>query len=330
MARCSATAAPATATLLLPASARCLDRLPRPLATAVGRADRRDDGAAGRQAQLRRHFELTPGGWPVAALTRQSDVGDAAHAAWLRADPAWVRPDINGARMLACGQGLQVAQEDVDALLPTLRPLFGDAGFAFDAPHPARWYVRLAHGSPVPAFAEPADVVGEDLFDHLSGTAEGQAAVTRRWRALLSEVQVVLHNHPWNAQRAALGKPPINSLWFWGGGVLPDAVSGEHPRAWSRDSLLGALALAAKTQLSDLPERFAQPESDVLIDLDAVAPAALPARWLAPAIDALRSRRLAALQLDCQDGVRLRITAAQNWRFWRRARTLAARPAQRE
>src|SRR4051812_12539613 len=123
MAALAAKAAPAAAvsariTLLLPAAERCLQSLPQALAAALGRADRRPDATAGRTAQLQRHFDVLPRGWPVAALTRQSDAGDAAGSAWLRADPAWVRPDINGARMFACGAALHPTQDDVDALLP--------------------------------------------------------------------------------------------------------------------------------------------------------------------------------------------------------------------
>ncbi len=51
---------------------------------ALARADR-ITGGCGERAQLGRHFELVPASWPVAALTRQIDVGDAAGAAWVRA-----------------------------------------------------------------------------------------------------------------------------------------------------------------------------------------------------------------------------------------------------
>src|SRR3546814_2851149 len=95
----------------------------------LGRADRAQSGDDGRRAQLRRHFRLTPDHWPMAALTRQMDAGDAAGAAWLRADPSYVRPDINGARLLAIGAALGMDEEDRTAFLPALRPLFGDAGF---------------------------------------------------------------------------------------------------------------------------------------------------------------------------------------------------------
>lgn len=310
----------ATATLLLPASEHCLRSLSRPLATAVARGDRLPDGLAGVRTQLQRHFQITPGGWPIAAITRAFDVGDAAGSAWLRADPAWVRPDINGARMLACGETLRPTQEDMDAFLPTLRPLFGDCGFEFDAPMPGRWYLRLTPGSPIPSFADPADVVGADLFDHLPGGGQMDAASARRWRSLLSDVQVALHNHPWNARRAAAGKPPINSLWFWGGGAVPDRVSSRHATVWSNDESVRALASLARATIAALPDEYVPPGGDVLIDLCGATAQVQHDRWLAPAIEAMHRHELAFVDLDCLDGVRLRIAAAHRWRFWRKPR----------
>src|SRR3546814_5475508 len=89
----------ARATFLLPAAERFGgQQAGADVARMLGRADRAQSGDDGRRAQLRRHFRLTPDHWPMAALTRQMDAGDAAGAAWLRADPSYVRPDINGAR----------------------------------------------------------------------------------------------------------------------------------------------------------------------------------------------------------------------------------------
>src|SRR5690606_34937557 len=225
--------APATTTFLLPAAARLgRQRLSGRNAALLGRGRRGSDGEAGRRAQLLRHFPLHASGWPIAALARQAEVGDAADAAWLRADPAWLRPDINGVRLFAHGEALAVTEDERDGFLSALRPLFGDAGFALDAPHPAHWYLRLPAGTPLPAFPDPGDALGEDLFDHLDTGPEG-----RRWRALASEAQVLLHNHPLNARRVARGQAPVNAVWFWGRGRPPAApAAGARWRARRRCS----------------------------------------------------------------------------------------------
>jgi hypothetical protein len=308
----------AGAILLLPGrTAFAGTALPAGFAVALGRGDR-SEGLPGRRAQLQRHFDLLPRGWPVAALTRECDAGDAASASWLRADPAWIRPDINGARLFASGEGLRLAPADAQALLPALRPLFGDAGMPIDAPHPSRWYLRLAPGATLPAFAEPDEALGADLGDALVDGADDPVA--RRWRVLLSEAQVVLHNHPWNARRAAEGKPPVNSLWFWGGGALPTRVDARATSAASDDALLRGLAMCAGIVPRPPPEGFVTPSAGVaLLDAGEAGDArALFARWLSPALDAMRRGELESLALDFADGTRFDLRASQRWRLWRR------------
>lgn len=297
-------------TLLLPPVARFAGlALPPALAKALGRADRAQ-AEAGEPALLARHLDLLPRGWSAGALTRLLDAGedDARRGAWLRADPAHIRPDINGARLLGVGANLGMAQADVDALLPALRPLFGDAGFQLDAPHPARWYLRLPREARLPAFAAPEQALGDDVFDHMP---RGDDA--RRWRALESEVQITLHNHPHNAARLAAGKVPVNALWFWGGGVLPDAVSSRAPTLYSDDPAVLGAARLGKLHAMPLPA-FREIEDDALVDLRGQRDArALLEHWLSPAAEGTR-----AATFDFADGASFSLRPAQRWRFWRK------------
>ena len=305
------------ATLLLPARARFAGlRLPGPVARMLGRADHMPAGESGERAQLLRHFDLLPRGWPVAALTRQLDARDAASSTWLRADPAWVRPDINGARLMACGDMLRLTRDDADALLPALRPLFGDVGFTLDAPIPSRWYLRLPRESRLPAFVDPIDALGTDVFDHLPGP-EDFGSEARRWRALANEVQVVLHNHPWNVRRTAAGKPAVNALWFWGAGELPDHVASRHSRVQSNDPLARALAAAAGIAHSDRGAIDIATQ-DGLHDLRDAGPAEAIDAWLAPTLSAVGSGTLRQVSLDFADGTGFVVERRQRWRIWRK------------
>lgn len=308
-------------TLLLPPRSR-IDGQPMPVefGKALGRADRLPDGQGGWRAQLQRHIEVLPRGWPVAAVTRQLDAGDAALGAWLRADPAHVRADINAGRMLACGD-LGLSMDEAGDFLRPLKPLFGDAGFPISAPVPERWYLMLPREARLPDFAEPEDVLGDDLYDHLPAGDAG-----RRWRALLNEAQVILHNHPRNAERIAAGKLPVNSLWFWGGGVLPDSVELAAAAVFTREAQLAGFARLAGVEPAEVPAGFAalaDTASDVLVDLRGQRDlAALERDWLAPARRAL-GKRLSSLVFDFADGAAWRLTASQRWRLWRRPATLA-------
>ncbi len=214
--------------LLLPEATRLGGELAPAVGRMLGRADRLPVGGGGTRAQLQRHFEVSGDAWPVAAITRQCDSADAATATWLRADPAWVRADMTGARLFGSGDRLGISQQDVDALLPALEPVFADAGLTLDAPDPARWYVRLPSDARLPVFVDADEALGTDVFDNQPQSATDDAGMGRQWRSLLNDAQVTLHNHPRNAQRVASGLPPINSLWFWGAGSYPPHVATSH------------------------------------------------------------------------------------------------------
>ncbi|WP_257388985.1 phosphoglycerate mutase, partial [Tahibacter caeni] len=288
------------------------------LAFWLRRGDALPAAAAGRETALRELFQFAGTALPVAALTRQADCKDAAGALWLRADPAHVRADMATARLLACGE-LGLTPADCDELLRPLKPLFGDSGFPIDAPVPSRWYLRAPAGAQLPTFQPPEQVLGDDLRRHLPEGNEG-----RRWRSLLNEAQIVLHNHPLNAQRIARGQLPVNSLWFWGAGSLPQWVRTPLARVLTRDGVLAALA--AQTSCAVLAPQPGAPAGfagETLLDLD--DPAALPtvARdWLPAVEQALAQGRIDALALRFVDGARAHYRPANRWRFWRRVRPL--------
>lgn len=276
------------------------------IAKVLGRADRKDGAEPGERAQLLRYFDLLPRGWPMAAITRDADAGDAPLHAWLRADPVFLRPDMNGVRLIAWGN-LGLSAAEAEEFLRPLRPLFGDVGFPISATAPERWYLALPRESKIPAFTPPAEGLGEDLLSHLPQGPEAQ-----RWRSLMNEAQVLLHNHPRNAQRVAAGLLPVNSLWFWGGGVLPDSVTCKVESVTSVDDELLALAKRAGTSLTP------QETGSALIDLRRARDwHKMERRHLESALTTLK-RRHRTLLFDFADGVILRIESGQRWRLWRR------------
>ena len=309
----AATSARPAVTFLLPSRERLEGAAPV-FERMLARGDRARAGD-GDEAQVLRVFDLLPRGLPIAALTRQYDRGDAAHHTWLRADPAHVRADLGAGRLLACGD-LGLTEDEVEALLQPLKPLFGDDGCPISAGAPSRWYLMLPREARLPPFAPPGRALGDDIYEHLPAGDLG-----RRWRRLLSEAQVILHNHPLNAERAAAGKPAVNSLWFWGGGILPDHVRCQAGSICSDDLLFAALAQAAHVPSREVPSSFAAAaaEPGALVDLRRWRSAAtLEQDWLLPAL-ALARRARRPLRLDFADGLLIDYRHAHRWRFWRRA-----------
>lgn len=144
---------------------------------------------------------------PARAAADGLDVGDAY---WMCADPVHLELQQSQAILqpeVKCGE------EESSALCDALNRHFGQDGIAFFAPHPQRWYVRIAEPSDVKT--TPLRIASwRDVKPY-----QPQGADALRWRSLSNEVQMLLHGHPINQGREARGMQAINSVWFWGGGV---------------------------------------------------------------------------------------------------------------
>ncbi|TDR37392.1 hypothetical protein DFR29_12555 [Tahibacter aquaticus] len=291
-----------------------------PIARWLSRGDAGPTAAVGREIAIRELFQFAGTSVPVAALTREADCGDAAGSTWLRADPAHVRADMATARLLACGD-LGLSSADCQELLRPLKPLFGDSGFPIDAPQPSRWYLRAPAGAKLPAFVPPERALGDDLRLHLPEGNDG-----KRWRSLLNEAQIVLHNHPLNQQRVARGQLPVNSLWFWGAGSLPEWVRSDAQRVLTRDATLAALAARAQCAVL-LPQAdgLAGFSGHSVLDLDdAQGLAELSAPWLPLVEKALAAKKIDQLRLLLPSGERAVYKLSHRWRFWRPPQALRA------
>lgn len=279
-----------------------------PLRAMLRKADPLEVGARGYLAGLAARFAVD-GELPAAALTRELMAGDAGDARWLCADPAWVQPDLNGARLLACGQ-MQLSIDEAQSLAEPLQPVFADEGMALEVTSPDRWHVRVPHDMPMPDFAAPEQALGEDLYEHLP---QGEAG--RRWRVIQTDVQVLLHQHPINAERRTRGMPPINSLWLWGGGVLPQTLHASLAGVIGDDVLLQALATrAGVTVASRSASAVDTAAPGWLVDLQDLPVDEIGKVWW-PSVQALAQRQ--SLQLSFASGERWLHRPWHRFRFWR-------------
>ena len=155
----------------------------------------------------------------MAAITRQADAGDASLDAWLRADPVTCAPTwVARALMASANLGLSAAEAELPgAAAAAVRRR---AAFRFPRPRPSAGTCVCRARRNCPQFTPPGEGLGEDLLAHLPDGPEG-----RRWRDAAQ--RSAGHAAQPSVERrsvSAAGKLPVNSLWFWGGGVLPDSV----------------------------------------------------------------------------------------------------------
>jgi hypothetical protein len=171
----------------------------------------------------------------------------------------------------------------------------------------------------------PSAARGTTIGDKLPSGADAA-----RFRALMNEVQMLLHEHPVNTEREARGARPINSVWFWGGGTLP-SVDGAFAGVWAEHPLARGLATAARISCASPPSDASEWLSEsgdgahiVMLVTQTTSGPALPyceKRWFVPLLQALKERRLAMLRLLAMSGddlLRYDVAARDLWKFWRR------------
>jgi hypothetical protein len=234
---------------------------------------------------------------PFAALGAGFDPGTAYV---LRADPvAFVagRDDV-----LIEGRVDDLADSEAASMIATLNRHFADDGLAFHAPRADAWFVTVA--GPARPRTTPLAMVRGAIHPHLP-----QGDHARPWRRWLSEMQMLLHEHPANAARTAQGNPPVTGIWVAEGGVLarPHRDSARELRVCAAagragDVARGAARAAGRAPTAPPADFTALPANeDALVVLPSLASASdlqrLGDTWLAPAVAALEGGALSRLTL---------------------------------
>lgn len=245
--------------LLPPASELRLPHLERWLA----RADVAHDAAATAEAWLSKRFGLH--GVPVAPVTLAVDEAPQP-GQWLRADPVYARVERDSL-VLHHAAVLAIEPEEARALVESLRELFEPDGIEFRVPRPNRWYARVPAGE-LPETTPLAEAIGRDVFRRLP---RGEGRIN--WPSAVTEIQMLFATHPVNLAREAVRKPPINAVWFWGGGVLPRDLTSPFQRVYAEEPFASGLAHLAAAEWADPPQRVQSVEGagDMLVVLDEAA-----------------------------------------------------------
>jgi hypothetical protein len=262
--------------------------------------------------------------WPVAPLTASADGLEPGNAYWLRFDPVHLEVGMGGL-MLHTADQLALAPEEAHGLVTSINLHWRQRGVEILAPGPARWYLRLPEMPDLRT--HPLDrVAGEYLTSHLP---EGGDA--NRLLALANEAQMLMCEHPVNQAREWTGRPPVNGVWLWGGGVMP-AVKGSVDLVASDAPEVLALARGAGTPTRNCPSRHGElvrldggrralvtlVPTHAEEDLEAYL-AKLEAGWFRPVLRGLVLGGIRRLRLDflASPGQAVRVGTLQAWRFWR-------------
>lgn len=160
------------------------------------------------------HGLLPEPDYPIAAIAADADGLDVANAYWLRADPVHLLLQRDSFS-LSEPVPLQVAHEHAEVIISSLNRHFSADGMTFCAGQSGAWYVRLDQ-QPGIQTALPAVALDRNIYQFMPTGVDAS-----KWLSYINQVQMLLHEHPVNHERESAHAPAVNSIWFSGGGLMP-------------------------------------------------------------------------------------------------------------
>jgi hypothetical protein len=144
----------------------------------------------------------------------------------------------------------------------------------------------------------------------------------------MNETQMLFHEHTVNHMREEAGRPLINSLWFWGGGSLPEQVARAPQRVITDLPLVQGLTLWSGRNF-ELPAAHGLEDIEMDTAMGSLLAFAgedlrrLDSHWCVPLVTQLRSGRLQELDIHLGGVGNYVLRPGHTRRFWRRVRPFA-------
>ncbi|MDE2049970.1 MAG: hypothetical protein KGJ72_03045 [Gammaproteobacteria bacterium] len=233
---------------------------------------------------------------------------------------------------------LRLPDAELEALAASFRATFRGSGFDLHPLAGGELLLSGARGQAPSSTTEPARMLLTSVAEALPA-GEGAAALRR----LGAEIEMWLHGHPVNDERARRGAPPVASLWVWGGGGAPASrLAGSRETAdaaFGSDAYVRGLWRLAGREALPMPVDWAavlgEPCAQRALGVVEVAEllhansswtlqdavAEIDRRLISPSLAALHRGELDRLDLLANDRC-WSLRAANRWRLWRRMRTV--------
>jgi hypothetical protein len=264
--------------------------------------------------------------FPAGPCASVNGDGQPAAGTWARADPVHLLTALDHLQ-LAAPVPLQLEATEAAALLATMNDHLAGTGFKLRATDDGGWLCACPAGVDC-ATVDPSLAVGRNLREWLPTGRDAS-----RVRALVNELQMLLHEHRVNEQRAARGLPAVNSVWLWGVGVADTPAAAARGVLLTDDAWLAGLWRlhgGRVRPVGEFAEVLAEESGDVRVGcgpLIAGAAAADVLRWieeqvLAPARTAVATAGAGRVLLHA-GRQSFDVAPSARWMFWRQPRPLA-------
>ncbi|HWK52098.1 MAG TPA: hypothetical protein VNR40_19525 [Steroidobacter sp.] len=257
--------------------------------------------------------------YPSAAVIRTGLAGERAGGFWLRAQPIHFAAGLDRLTTVPLHGHARMSLAERKSLTPTLVDHLQSTGFELHDGAEGEWLLRSEAALQVQTVS-PDFAAANPMEDILPRGRDAGGL-----RRLMTELQMLLHEHPVNTQRQRRGLPALNAIWLHGEGMLSDVSAYVSalalPAACGDDVYLRGIyclhGQPVKPAATDASELLSQLSGPAVAVIDVTNAEALETQWLAPLSRALMSGAIARLTVMF-DGWQVVTQRADMFKLWRR------------
>jgi hypothetical protein len=258
--------------------------------------------------------------YPSAAVTRSGDVGEPARDFWLHLQPMHFMASLDRLTAVVLHGSSGVARAELAELGPMIAAHLRTAGMQLVTTSRDDWLVHSEQALDVQT-ATPETAAATPLDQAMPHGRDAPAL-----RRLMTELQMLLHEHPVNVQRVRRGVPEVNAVWFHGAGEIRDLQRYALPQAFGDDLYLRGIYRLNDGDVTAAPldgqALLARLHTRAVAVVTADDVDVLEAAWIAPLARALALGMIGRLEIVID---RWSVTIARHalLKFWRGSRVPA-------
>lgn len=256
-----------------------------------------------------------PEKYPGAAVIRTGLTAEPARGFWLRAQPIHFAAGLDRLTTVPLQGVARMSAAEREALSPTFVDHLQSTGIQLHEGAAGEWL--LSSEEPLQVQTVTPEFAAANPHAEILPRGPDAGSLRR----LMTEMQMLLHEHPVNTQRQSRGLPALNAIWVHGEGMLSDVKAESLPAAYGDDVYLRGIcrlhARAVKAASIDAATLLKQVAGPTVAIIDAPDLDTLESQWLAPLGRALRGGAIGKLTVMF-DGWRVDTHRAAMFKLWRR------------
>lgn len=272
------------------------------------------------------------GDLPIAAISASVDGLVVGEHYWLRADPVHFEMQRD-CFSLSEPAPLSIHLEHATQIVASLNRHFTQDGLHFCIGKSGAWYLRADKLVQITT-ALPSVAMAKNVHHFMP-----QGVDSAKWKFILNEVQMLLHDHPVNVARESKGELVVNSVWLSGGGVIPEfkGLLHEVDLIMANDVLNHGLATWANIAFQNVPIKFDEILHGTAQHLRLALSKNTQSKiihsktnhsdetWFTPLYAALKNREIEQLTLNLgfyEKCLVATITPLDTYKFWRKTKPI--------